>query len=102
MSISTNGKLREGTLGALGAVANGATIGISDLKDVDVVVTGTVVGTWILQISHDAGTTWSTFDTGTAVKHLAALPRCGAMRLICSAWTSGSIVGFFGGEDINR
>lgn len=96
------GKLREGSFGSLTSAASATAVDISDLVDVDAYVAGTFVGTWKVEVSHDGGTTYSTFDTDTAPKKLATLPRCGTLRLTCSAYTSGTIKGLFGGSDINR
>lgn len=95
------GKLRESSLGSLTAVANGTPVYIGDLVDCVAGVGGTFVGTWSLKVSFDGGTTYVQFDSGTAAK-VVTLPRCSYARLDCTAFTSGTIVGGFGGTDYQR
>lgn len=96
------GLLREGALATLDAVENGTAVNISDVRGVYVSVTGTFVGTWAVQVSFNGGTSYVNFDTGTAAKLVGPLPRCGRVRGICSAFTSGQIDMNYGGEDVNR
>lgn len=99
---SVRGKLVEGALGSHAAVEADAAVNVSDLLDLQVTYSGTFVGTWILEVSFDQGTTWAQFDTGTAAKLTAVLPRCGRIRSRCSAYTSGTIVANYSGTDPNR
>lgn len=99
MSATVPGKLAEGALASLTGVANGAGVSMAGYVDVAVTISGTFAGTWAVEVSFDGGTTWAQFDTGTAKKLTATLPRCGQARGICSAFTSGTIVMNFSGTD---
>jgi len=92
--------LRQVSLGDVAAGAAGSWIGIGDLKDCYAYVAGTFTGTWILAVSYDGGTTSVTFDTGTAVKNIGALPRCGHVKLSLGSG-SGTIKGRLAGNDPN-
>lgn len=88
----------------LDAVENGAALDVSHLENVAVVVGGTFVGTWALQVSPD-GTLWvehATITGKTAAFAGEVGYRCMQVRTVCSAHTSGTIEGFVSGDDEDR
>lgn len=93
------GRLQQGLLATLDAVEAGAAVNIEQLEEVYVHVSGTFVGTVLVEVSFDGGTTWAQFDSTTAPKLTAKLPPCGHVRARCSAYTSGTAVVNYGGKD---
>jgi len=77
----------------------GAAVAISDLESVFVMLSGTFVGTWFVDVSFDGGTTWGQFATGTEGSTLltAQLPPATHARLRFTR-TSGTLAGGLGGN----
>lgn len=95
------GKFRGASLGSLTAVSNGTGVSILDLDKAAVNVSGTFVGTWAVQVSFDGGTTYVNHTTGTTAQTVTITDAlAGHVRLICSAYTSGTIVGYLGGRNL--
>lgn len=92
-------RLREASLQDLTGVANGAAVSIADIQSVTVNIGGTFVGTAKIQVSADQGTTWVDFQTTTAPVVSNVLPNVGRLRVICSAYTSGTIKSSMGGSE---
>lgn len=83
--------------------ANNAAIDVSQLTDgSNVIVYGTFTGTVSVQWSHN-GTDFVDYSTAlTAPGYKEKIPSCKALRLNCSAYTSGTIKGAVFGADPNR
>lgn len=84
-------------LGTVAAGASGTAVGVQDLKDSYVQLTGTFSATWYVDISGD-GTNWAPFDTGSAAKLVGPIPHAVKVRLRVGAG-SGSVVGVLGADD---
>lgn len=92
--------LKTRTFVSLAATSTGGTaVQISDLEDVYVLLSGTFVGTWFVDVSFDGGTTWGQFATGTESSTLltAKLPPATHARLRFTK-TSGTLAGGLGGN----
>lgn len=92
-------RLREVSMQDLDAQENGAAVAINDLEGVKVHIGGTFVGTIKIQTSTDQGTTWVDFQSTTAAVLSNELPNCGRVRVICSAYTSGTAKVSLGGSE---
>lgn len=93
-------KLKNRSFADVAATGNSAAIQIADLEEVYVMIFGTFVGTWTVQVSFDDGTTWATFATGTESGQpsvTAKLPPAGKARLGFTR-TSGTLKGALGGN----
>lgn len=84
---------------ALGSVTTNAGINVQDLETSQMWVTGTFVGTVKLQVSPD-NVAWVDSGSPVTAPALIAIPEgVGYVRLNCTAYTSGSIVGIVTGFD---
>ncbi len=93
-------QLRTRSFADVAATGNSAGVKIADLENVYVMIQGTFVGTWTVQVSFDGGTTYATFATGTESGQpsvTAKLPPCTHTRLGFTR-TSGTLVGRIGGD----
>lgn len=92
------------SLGSLVATGAATAAEVAHFEDVGVLVSGTFVGTCEIQVSFD-GTTFVSHPTLTAktapFSGLIGFP-CKAVRLNCTAYTSGTISGSGGGRDEDR
>lgn len=91
--------IREGSLGSFTGTTTGNATKITDLDEVFAMISGTFVGTMVIEVSFDGGTSWVQFDSATAPKLTAVLPPCNFVRARCSAFTSGTIVVNFSGRN---
>jgi len=87
-------KQRSVALGALTAIAVGTGKDISDGETADVWVSGTFVGTVLVQASPD-GTNWVTVANGSlTAPGVVPIPTSAKqVRINCTAYTSGTITG---------
>lgn len=88
---------RTVALGTVNAGATGTAIGVQDLQNSYVQLTGTFSATWYIDVSMN-GTNYAVFDSGSAAKLVGPIPVAGTVRLRVGAGT-GSVVGVLGGDD---
>lgn len=91
--MSTPRKLKvSGSVTAIGTICS---FDISAFRHFSTVVGGTFVGTVQTQVSLDGGTTWVLFGTAVTAPAAVAYSNTAAVlvRLQCTAYTSGTIVG---------
>lgn len=96
------GRPRFEALDDLGAVAATAGVDMSALEDAAVMVGGTFVGTYSVELSFDNGATWVPHPdhTGeTAPKVCVIGMRAQQVRVNCTAYTSGTLESNLGGTD---
>lgn len=84
------------------AVAAGAAVDISDLENATVTLTGFGTATVAVQYSNDGVEFVNAAAALTAVGSVTLPVMCKAVRLNCTAFTSGPILGRIGGRDPNR
>ncbi len=94
---------RSAALGSLTAVSISTAVETSDGESGDVYISGTFVGTVIAEGSPD-GTNYSPLTNGTltAPGTIPVPGSCKKVRIRCSAFTSGTIVGVVGLRDEDR
>ena len=81
---------------ATGAGANG--YDISDLTSVTVSIAGTFVGTYEVMVSYDKGTSWVQTGSNVTAAGVVSIPDAAtAVRVDCSAYTSGTPQAAFSG-----
>lgn len=90
-------QLRTRSFADVAATGSSAAIKIADLENVYVQTFGTWVGTTIVQVSFDGGTTWADFDSSTSAKVTAQLPPCTHARINFTR-TSGTVKAALGGN----
>lgn len=98
------GKYDNRALGECDAVEVGTAAGVEDLEELHVMVYGTFVGTYDLEVSMD-GTNFVQHPTHnglTAPAILAVGMPCKSVRLNCTAFTSGTISAEAAGKDVDR
>lgn len=69
--------------------ASSAALDVSDLEDVVVMLAGTFAGTLKVDVSFD-GTNFAEWGSKTAPAAYATIPACKAIKMRCSAYTSGT------------
>lgn len=95
-------KINQGSLGSFTGTTTGTARRIEDMDEAYVMVSGTFVGTLLVEVSFDGGTTFVTFASLTAPGLTAKLPPCKHVRTRCSAFTSGTIDTNIGGRDLTQ
>ena len=96
--MSKNRKNRaQGSVTATGTIC---TVDLDGFKDLSHAVGGTFVGTVQVQVSND-GTTWAPLVASITAPAAAIVQGCGfkLARLQCTAYTSGTIVGFLAASE---
>lgn len=93
MSTNVFGSVATGTWAT--STATSAAYDVSDLHDVTVMVGGTFVGTWFIDVSWD-GTTFAAWESRTTPGAYTKLPACKQFKVRCSAFTSGTAVVGYG------
>ena len=93
----------------IAAGASGAVYGIGDLSGCTIALTGTFTGTYTISLSHDGGTTWAVYATGSTTTGVMIptqtlgterLPRASNVKVALSAG-SGTLKANLGGTDEN-
>ena len=94
-----------GSFSDIASATNTDPVDVSHLETIYAAGTGTFVGTWALQFTMDdlAGSpNWHTHPTitgKTAAFNAEVGFRCRGIRLIFTAWTSGTLEGSYSGDD---
>lgn len=98
MSKPDFGSVATGTWAT--STATSAAVDVSHLRDLKVMLGGTFVGTWVVDISWD-GTTFVPWEAGRTTPGVyTTIPACKAFKMRCSAFTSGTaVVGYAGIRD---
>jgi hypothetical protein len=99
------GRPKFADLGDLGSVAATPAASIGSLESAAVLVGGTFVGTYSVNVSFDAGATFVPHPdhTGlTAPKVCVLGMRVDAVQVDCTAYTSGTLENKLGGSDDDR
>lgn len=83
------GTLHPSAGGGFDAVETGQVMDVSDAEEVGYLVGGTFVGTILIEVSFDSGTTWVEYASLTAPAIAAITVPVQQVRARCSAYTSG-------------